>query len=373
MKKMIVLIFLLGATITAMARDYRITFDQPEAETYQLAFALDNYRIVQETHDGQTFSNLQFSSGVFVEKKGYARLPYVAAAVQLPPDRNVDLQISYSDYEDVQLSDPFIPSRGVIYRCQDPDTIPYEIDPQSIQDNWYPESQAKVNRPFIVRDVRGVSVYFYPFHYNAEKRILRVYRNITVRLVENDEPPVNPLTHQPGNRLIETESLYNTMFVNYRASSDLHMEQYGDILVITTARDETAIDAYIQWKREKGFNVSKEVVATGTMVKDLIQQKYNENPNLLYVQLVGDWEDVQSELGTSSNLPMDPDMGCVSGDDDFPDIAIGRFSAHSADDVTLQVNKVINYEKTPVTGNNWFITATGIASDQGPGDDNEYD
>jgi len=373
MKTWMFFLILMAMVWSVTAGDYEIAFNQPGSEIYELNFTLNDYQVIQEVHDGQTFSNLHFSSSVFLEKKGYARLPYVSAAIQLPPDRNVDLQITASQYEEINLSNPFLPSRGVIYRCENPDTIPYVIDPGSVQDNWYPASQAETSRPFIIRDVRGVSVYFYPFIYNAEKNVLRVYRKLTVRLIENDQEPVNPLTHQPGNRLVETENLYGSVFMNYRASEDLHMAQYGDLLVITTARDETAIDSYIQWKREKGFNVTKEVVATGTLVKDLIQQKYNENPNLLYVQLVGDWEDIKSELGTSSNLPMDPDMGCVSGDDDFPDIAIGRLSAKSADDVTVQVNKIINYEKTPVTGNNWFITATGIASDQGPGDDNEYD
>ena len=339
---------------------------------YELSFNLDNYSLSEEDFGGTIFSVINFDAGVFTEQKGFARLPFVHASVQLPADKNVDIFFTVESYEDVPLNQPLAPSRGTIYRNQNPDEIPWEIDPASLTDSWYPGFAAEQTRPFIIKNARGVSVYFYPFQYNGKNQTLRVYKSIKVRLTENDASPVNPLLTSPANNLREMRGIYQSVFINYTdASSTLSMEQYGDILVLTTARDETAIAPYIQWKREKGFNVSKEVVASGTMVKDLIQQKYDENNNLLYVLLVGDWDDIKSELNTS-NLPMDPDMGCVAGDDDFQDIAIGRISAQSAEQVTIQVNKFLNYEKNPAS-NSWLSTATGIASNQGPGDDNEDD
>ena len=70
--------------------------------------------------------------------------------------------------------------------------------------------------------------------------------------------------------------------------------------------------------------------------------------------------------------PMDPQLGCVVGSDDQPDICIGRFSANNPGHVTIQVNKSINYEKNP-DSDNWYSSALGVASNQGPGDDNELD
>jgi hypothetical protein len=70
---------------------------------------------------------------------------------------------------------------------------------------------------------------------------------------------------------------------------------------------------------------------------------------------------------------MDPDLGCVSGDDPYPDICIGRISADSPEEVTTQVNKIIAYERDAEYGENWHASATGIASDNGTGDDYEDD
>ena len=92
----------------------------------------------------------------------------------------------------------------------------------------------------------------------------------------------------------------------------------SDILVIYTARDESAIHPYINHKKSLGFSVTSKKVSTGTNVKSVIQNAYNQNPNIFYVQLVGDWDDIRSDLGTGQNAPMDPMLGLVSGNDKLP-------------------------------------------------------
>ena len=59
--------------------------------------------------------------------------------------------------------------------------------------------------------------------------------------------------------------------------------------------------------------------------------------------------------------------------DHYPDIFIGRFSAETVAHVQTQVLRTIQYEQTPYTGVDWYTKCIGIASDQGPGDDSEYD
>jgi hypothetical protein len=367
------------ANLVLAANDYEVRFKQTEAMAYQLSMQLHHFSFAQEQHNGTDYTVIHFGVSTVTEKKGFAQLPLLSTAVQLPVRKNVDLVIKEAHYEEYPLDHPLLPSRGVIYRDQDPSQIPYEIDPESLTDTWYPGELAVTSAPFIIRDVRGTSVQFYPFQYNAQQNRLRVYQSITVELIPNDQAPENPLTTDPWTILRELDGLYHSVFINYEPESEsatrdpLPIRQYGEILVIYTDRDTEAIEPYIRWKREKGYQVHRELVATGTNPKDLIQQKYDENNQILYVQLVGDWEDIPCDLGTSSNKPMDPKLGCVVGDDPYPDISIGRFSANSAEELSVQVNKAINYEKYPQTAAAWYRTATGIASNEGPGDDGEYD
>lgn len=368
------ILVLLVAFLNA-ANGYDVSFNQPSNDIYELNFNLGEYGITEISIDGESYSKIQFDGSVFTQLKGFAELPFISASVRLSDDKNVTLEIIEGEYEEFSLDFPLLPSRGVIYRDVDPSTIPYEISLNSLKDSWYPQKLATNTSPFIIKDLRGTSVYVYPFRYNAVQNVLRVYKNITVQLVENGSNPINPIQKKSPEILREMDGIYNSLFVNYQQSKDdLTIGEYGDILVICTDRDSEAIQPYIDWKMEKGFNVSMEIVPTNTNVKTTVQEAYDANNNLLYVQLVGDWPDLKSDL-LSGYAPMDPQLGCVVGSDNVADITIGRISAGSASDVTVQVDKIINYEKNPDMEGTWYKGALGIGSNEGAGngDDGEVD
>ncbi|MBN1340901.1 MAG: T9SS type A sorting domain-containing protein [Bacteroidales bacterium] len=363
---------LISLSLTASG-GYEVKYLKLSEKAAQLSFELSDYEISLVSLQGLTYTKIRFDASVNTKLKGFAELPYIHSSVMLDAERNVTLVVTGEEYTDYILDYPMLPSRGVIYRDQDPSAIPYQISPSSLRDEWYPQNISELTDPYILRDVRGTTVYVYPFRYNAVQNILRVYTSVTIELVENDLPSVNPLPAEVFDIEREMQGIYNSVFVNYgEEKDDLTIGQYGDILVVTTARDESAIQPYIDWKLEKGFHVTKQVVATGTNVKSTIQSAYTANNNILYVQLVGDWADIKCDL-LSGYAPMDPQLGCVVGSDQQPDICIGRISAGSPADVTVQVNKIIEYEKNPEMGATWYKNAIGIASNQGPGDDNEYD
>ncbi|HPE34226.1 MAG TPA: C25 family cysteine peptidase [Bacteroidales bacterium] len=336
-------------------------------------FLIGDFSLQKVNLNGTEFTGIIFPGRVTTMDKGFAELPFISANLQITPLKNNRVELIDAEYVDYQLDFPLVPSRGIIYRNQNPDTIPYQIAPESLVDDFYPEQLIKNSDPYIIKDVRGTTVFVYPFRYNAMQQTLRVYSSVTVRLVEVEEEPTNPLKQTSGKYFPDMEALYRSVFINYESFASDFIGEVGDILVITTPRDETAIQPYIDWKQQKGYSVIMEVVNPGTNVKSLIQNRYNENNNILYVQLVGDWADVKSDPGGGANAPMDPMLGCVAGSDNFPDIAIGRFSANSANQVTIQVNKTITYEKNP--SGNWYSKAISVASDEGSGigDDGEID
>lgn len=354
---------------------YQSTFSQSEPQVYRLQFDVNRWNLSEVTKGGVSYQVIDFQSSAVTQEAGWAELPFISASVQLPADKDVDLQVIASEYREISLTAPLLPSRGTIYRNQDPETIPYRINEQSITNQFYPNEIATMEEPFIIRDVRGTSVRVFPFQYNAVTHTLRVYTHIEVSLVENNQPAHNPLLRENRHPLKEAVGMYESIFLNFEPSRyDLPLSEYGDILVITTAAYESAIEPYIQWKKEKGYQVTKQVVNTGTNVKSLIQTEYNNNNNLMFVQLVGDWADIKSDASVDSS-PTDPKMGCVSGSDNYPDISIGRFSCSTAAQLTVQVNKAINYEKNPNMDANWRETFIGVASDEGSGtgDDSEID
>ncbi len=378
MKNLLLFAFALIMSGTALAGDgFTVKYSQENESNRQLVFTLGEYSIENTTINGQTYSTIVFDGQITTMKKGWAELPFISSSLQISNNKNIDVEVVNSQYVDIQLDYPLLPSRGVIYRNQDPSTIAYEIDQASILDVFYPKAITTADEPYILRDIRATNVKVYPFRYNAKQNILRVYTQVDLDVNDNNSPAINPKTNTGNQVLREMHAMYKSLFINYDldAKEDLANGEYGDILVITTERDEDAIAPYIEWKKEKGFNVSKEVVEVGTNVKTLVQEAYDNNNNLLYVQLVGDWNDIKCDLGGGANAPMDPMLGCVEGGDYYPEIAVGRFSGNSPAHITVQVNKALNYEKIPEDGADWYTHALAIGSNEGAGngDDGEMD
>lgn len=368
------------ANAAADGKGYKVDFTQSRGNEMKLTFNLDQIHISEVTIEGNKYSKLDFGGWTWSDQKGYASLPIINSSVALPADKNVTLSVEPGSYTDYNLSAPILPSKGKLLRNQDPAKVPYIVDPASVTDKWYPGDLATSTDPFIMRDIRGTSVYVNPVQYNAAKKILRVYNSVVVKLAENNTPAINPLLNAKKYIDPEMHDTYKTLFANYNDNTRSNWKQevadyLSDILVLYTSRDAAAIKPYIDWKKQMGYKVTAQEVAVGTNVKSNISSAYAANKNIGYVLLVGDWADIKSDVGTSENAPMDPMMGCVVGNDNYPDIYIGRFSANSATDVTTQVNKAIKYEKEPQVGATWYKGALGIGSDQGngQGDDGEMD
>ena len=231
-----------NAQIKKEGKNFTVEYTQTGDNITNLLFTPGDYKITERTEGGITYSCLNIAGGVFTYKKGYAELPVIHASVQLAPDKNVSIEVENGDYTDYNLNSPLLPSRGIINRSQDPSTIPYEIDPASIVDAWYPADIAKADDPYIIRDVRGTNVYVCPIQYNAAKKIVRVYHNVNVKLVENNSTPVNPLLKARKKINAEMADLYRSLFINYNSSKSpwaSEVGEYGDILVICTPRDSS--------------------------------------------------------------------------------------------------------------------------------------
>ncbi len=372
-----ILFFFTSININAReVKDYNVSYKQTQTNEFTVKFQVNNYSLNDIDKDGVTYSNLIFENSVTTKKQGWAELPFLHASVQLPNNKNVTVEIVDIQYEDIDINYPMLPSRGVIYRNQDPSTIPYQIDPASIVDEWYPDELFNNTEPYILRDVRGENIYVYPFQYNSVQNKLRVYKNITLRVVENNTQVINPIANVNTKVAREMPSIYNSIFINY---SEYHtkwtneIDEYGEILVLYTSRDAIVIQPWITWKKEMGYTVHETQLSTGTNAKTTIQNAYDANNDILYVLIVGDYADISSDLGTTQNGAMDPMLGCVVGTDDYHDIIIGRFSASTTTHVTTQANKTIAYERDPETAGTWYSYGLGIGGNDGPGDDSEDD
>lgn len=367
----ILFLSLLFCMSASAANDWDVSYQSKGNASHELTFDINSYDLVEKSIDGQYFSTILLDNSVNLHKKGYAELPFINAAVNIMDYESHSITITASEYTDIELRHPLLPSRGIIYRDQDPSTIPYKIDPNSIQNKWYPDLMEHSD-DFFIREDKGISVYIRPFQYNAVTQKLRVYSKVKVRI----EPRGKLLNQKIKNDkvILEAQGILNSVFINRidpPTREELSIGEHGDLLVITVEAYEEAMAPYIDWKKKKGYDVSMLTVDQGTNVAPIIQQAYDDNPDLLYVQLAGDWPDIQTDL-SSVNSPMDPALGLVSGDDNYIDICVGRFPGNTPEQITTMVNKSISYETTPE--GDYYAKLLSVASnDNNTGDDNELD
>ncbi|MFL2982776.1 MAG: C25 family cysteine peptidase [Candidatus Neomarinimicrobiota bacterium] len=324
-------------------------------------------------------SRISFPGGVPILKEGSPNLPRMARSIIIPDIANMELSLLETEFIDIQMSD-IEPSKGNLTRDIDPSTISYTYGNSFELDEFYPNEIAFLREPYILRSLRGQAVVFQPIQYNPIQRLLRVYTKINISIKQNGLSQINPLINRPpqlGSR--EFEHMYKNHFINYPNNEryDVLSEQ-GPMVVISYGDFIDEMQAFVDWKNYKG--IPTEIVDIASIgdendMAQFIEDQYNEN-GIAFVLLVGDIDQIETirrSNGAGSNSPSDNSLTFVAGDDYYPDLIIGRFSAETGDHVETMVNRTISYEMNPDPTGEWYNKGSGFASNQGPGDDGEDD
>ncbi len=241
-----------------------------------------------------------------------------------------------------------------------------------------------LSKPYWLRDIRGMEVSLCPFTMQDGK--LAVMDQVRIDLIQTPAPAT-------AGAIVPTRKLnpyfldiYKQHFINF-AYRYADLAEYGSMAVICPAPSydpqilqfADLIQPWVDWKNQKGipttvYNTS----VTGSSypeIKGFIQNLYDHDPNLTFVQLVGDFAQLPCLVTTMSGNTggMDAFYTLLEGDDYYPDIFVGRFSAETAADLYTQIKRSLEYEKNPSSGA-WLNRAAGVCSDNPPipGDDDEH-
>jgi len=149
------------------------------------------------------------------------------------------------------------------------------------------------------------------------------------------------------------------------------VEEQGRMIVISHPDFTDVIAPFVDWKNQKGIPCELYTTSdTGTgysSIDSIIEDQYDLGDGLTFVLLVGDDAQVQSYSNGE-----DPVYGCIEGSDYYPELFVGRFSGTTDAHIETQVERTIEYERDVASGS-WLHKGLGIASNQGTGDDGEYD
>ncbi|HQQ68344.1 MAG TPA: C25 family cysteine peptidase, partial [Candidatus Cloacimonadota bacterium] len=317
---------------------------------------------------GQTWHHIFLQEEGHLQLKGEPQLPVINRSIIIGNNAKMKLEVFDVEYTDLKLA--IAPSKGVITRDIDPQTVPYEFGATYLSGSVYPSKIATLSDPYILRDFRGITVQTTPFAYKADTQTLRVYTSYKVRIYADGKDKRNTLS---GNRPSISRAfftLYENHFINFPSYRYTPVDDsFGKLLVVCPTSYLTAIQPWINWKKQKGIDTElvewSSIGSTAAQLQTYIQNSYNQDNSLTFVQLVGDAAQIPTLIFNGGGS--DPSFSLVAGSDNYPDIFIGRFSAENTDQLTIQLNRSIVYERDATTTDTWLSRAMGIASDQGGG------
>ncbi|MFN8134059.1 MAG: C25 family cysteine peptidase [Bacteroidales bacterium] len=382
--KLVVLlcVFLLPAALLAGNQWVSISSQSPSVATItssalnsssiEIAIDIPGFYFSELQSEGKTFKNPLLPQGYPMLQQGCPDLQKLSFTMQLPANGINTLSIVSSEFIEYTNID-IAPSAGDQVRTgtigNQPEGLAYTTNA------FFPGELYNAEQPYAVRNTRAQAIQVFPFQYNPVTRVLRVYYQLTLSAdITTDKP--GSYDSENNHDIKNIEGLGVTCInqpVSRLKSGQLPSDR-GCMLIICPENFRAAIEPLVQWRKQTGIAteiVGSEQFADAEAIYTFVKSYYKSHANLAYLLLVGDAGQVPSYMlpyGASDNY-----YAYLAGNDHYPDILVGRFSAETPQEVEVQVTRTLQYEKQPGTDTRWLASATGIASTLTPGDDGEAD
>lgn len=329
---------------------------------------------------------IQINQATNLLQKGAPNLPKINFSLTIPNDKNSSIQIlesNFIEYNNINVS----PSKGKILRTKNPKDIPFEYGDIYQTNELFPNQNAILNTPYIFRDKRGQVVQINPVQYNPITKILRVFTSFKIEVKYDGVSSINFLGNTNNIERHDEifEGIYQNHFINYNADKKTRYTpilEEGTMLIICPNIYLNTIQDFVKWKEMKGIKtyvVNADTITGGINETTIFNtaKYYFQTKQISSMIIIGDNADIpavnQSFAVTDPAGPSDIAYAYMNGNDHYPEFMVGRFSGNNAEEILNNINRTLNYEKTPNIVGNWMSQQIGIASEQGTGDDNQYD
>lgn len=372
MKRFLILLLISLIPFFTWAQGVEFEILEQTTEGMQIRVTFPNYTLQTVEVEGQLMQKIVIPKAYPIDQKGYPQFLKSSTSLIVSEGNLPIVEMISAEYDWVYDFD-LAPSRGRIYRNQNLDTILYKKGSAYQESRFLGDDQGVVGDIYQLRDFYGVTISVSPYAYNPVARTLKVYHSMVLQ-VRFSRPNVVPMAYR---NTITYHEVYQEHFLNYQSQRTEPLAEEGELLILAPDNFVDALLPLKEWKIKCGIPTTivplSVAGATSTAVKSFITNYYN-NHNLAFVIAVGDNAQFPAIRESSwwSYSVLDNKYAEVAGNDNYPDLFFSKLSANNVDQVTTQVNKILAYEQAIGEINHYSVTA-GIASQEGPGDDNEYD
>ena len=309
--------------------------------------------------------------------EGDPALPMIARAIRMPNTGTVSLSYKLGDYDEYRDIDVLPQQPTELKKVGDVlEPVSYALNNETYsRDQWFPSEVVGLTSPEIIRDARVALLGVQPVIYNPVTRTIRVYKSIDVEILPVGGNGINEIYNHNSHAVQSFWGIYSDIIGAEDLADDARRAPPGQTMLIARAGVDTLLRAFANWKTQSGHPTQIYAVPSSTSntspIQTYINNAYNTwNPPLETIVIIGD--------GDPTNSPYD--IPTYSENGDYTDqrfgiigtginasMWVGRIHCDNQTEMQMQLNKSMNYEKTPnmgPTGSDtaWFNHGWGWAS-----------
>lgn len=306
------------------------------------SFDTENASLYPESVNNTTYNHLTIKGVGIITQIGEAELPAYSMFVPVNAE-NVDIIIKNSEYIELTSIDvwPSQPSTAISSSAPVPfikDSIYYSTD------SFLPNNIVEIEEFEYFESICYARIKISPIQYNPSKRTIRCYSKIEFSVS-------NTMIHS----LMESSKTIGQLSYNQ-----------DNYLIVCNDSTSSVMTDFIEWKRFQGYNVHlihKASWNSFNEVRDSVRTYYNSLPNCKYLLIVGGYNMVPAEIAYDLNIKFDDNhqmytdtlffatdyrYSCINASQySLPQLAVGRIPSTNLTDLSIILNKTIEYQQTP--------------------------
>jgi hypothetical protein len=403
LKSLVIACFLLTfINVTPQANEQNLNLRNSQTNTNSELSTIPNMRFVDNGLNGvefeyrfngislktisensETYQISRIEGFSLLSEIGKPALPAHTDIIAVPEDASINIIIQNADYN-TQSNYKIYPVQEGEIDVVDAKKPPFTIDQACYSSNeFYPKDIVRIKEIQKYRGVQLAMIEICPVQYNPVTKKLRIYSTVEYKIEftggNKSYQKFSTENSASANQMLKNYVLNGKSIPKANVNTSKSTNR-ADYIIITKDTYLAAADTLAKWKQQLGYEV--EVVSasswTAAMVKDSIHYRYqNWTPKPDYFVIIGDHGDVPGEMHLApSNASFATDLyyACMDGTGDYvPEMAHGRISVTSASEALNVVQKIVNYERNPITDATFYSNATGFGEFQDDNNDGYAD
>ncbi len=365
MKRILTFILMSAITMSIFATYHPIDTDSAAQPVQLMSNNLSGFE-ARFHISGLEMNTLETSNGLYttlnaedfewVTEPGQPRLPLNREIIAVPYGAEVHLNTTTGEVHEMSLTSPVMPAQPSLSKSERIEDAEFVIDAEIYaSENWMNPELATVEELGILRGMRLFLLTVRPMDYNPASNMIRVYSDVTVDVEFSGANIAETRYQQARTYSHYFEPVYRTSILNYLPlGSRDELTQYPvKYVIVYDDMFEEQLEPFIEWKTDMGFTViaanTDEIGSTTSAIHNYLQDLYDAatetDPAPSFVLFVGDTSQIPAYNGSQGSHITDLNYVKLDGNDYYPEMYYGRFSANSTGELQPQIDKTLMFEK----------------------------